>query len=227
MPDEDSEVAATDKKRGKRSVKRAYHHGQLREALIKAAVEIVEADGVAGLTLRKAARRAGVSHAAPGHHFGDMPGLLAAVATEGLRTLHAALVGAYEAAPEDAHRERLQATALADRSRDAELEEASQATFGVLVEAIVACQAAGVVREGDPKELALAAWSVVHGLAMLAVDHQLRGKGFRQDPRDLAATLTTHLFAGLKAPDSGDGVFKFNFLGRRPGPKPGVWGAAK
>jgi len=70
----------------------------------------------------------------------------------------------------------------------------------VLVEAIVACQAAGVVREGDPKELALAAWSVVHGLAMLAVDHQLRGKGFRQDPRDLAAALTTHLFAGLKAP---------------------------
>ena len=141
-----------------------YHHGQLREALIKAAVEIVEAEGVAGLTLRKAARRAGVSHAAPGHHFGDLRGLLAAVATEGLRTLHAALVGAYEAAPEHAHKERLQATglayvawavqapgcfratfhpALADRSRDAELEEASQATFGVLVEAIVACPGRG------------------------------------------------------------------------------------
>ena len=131
------------------------------------------------------------------------------------------MVGAYEAAPEHAHKERLQATglayvtwavqapgcfratfhpALADRSRDAELEEASQATFGVLVEAIVACQTAGVVREGDPKELALAAWSVVHGLATLAVDDQLRGKGFTQDPRKLAATLTTHLFAGLKAP---------------------------
>jgi len=214
-------VAATEKKRSKRRGGRSYHHGQLREALVKAAVEIVEAEGVAGLTLRKAARRAGVSHAAPGHHFGDLRGLLAAVATEGLRTLHTALVGAYEAAPEHAHKERLQATglayvtwavqapgcfratfhpALADRSRDAELEEASQATFGVLVEAIVACQTAGVVREGDPKELALAAWSVVHGLAMLAVDHQLRDKGFRQDPRDLAATLTTHLFAGLKAP---------------------------
>jgi AcrR family transcriptional regulator len=213
-------VVEADKKRSRRRAGRRYHHGQLREALIKAAVDIVEAEGVAGLTLRKTARRAGVSHAAPGHHFGDLGGLLTAVATEGLRTLHAALVGAYDAAPEDTPEERLQATglayvtwavqapgcfratfhpALADRSRNAELEEASHATFSVLVEAIVACQAAGAIPDGDPKELALAAWSVVHGLAMLAVDDQLRGKGFTQDPRDLATTVTTHLFAGLRA----------------------------
>jgi AcrR family transcriptional regulator len=200
----------------------SYHHGQLREALLEAAVEIVEVEGVAGLTLRKAARRAGVSHAAPAHHFGDLGGLLAAVATEGLRTLRAALVDAHDAAPETSPRKRLQATglayvtwavqapgcfratfhpALADRSRDAELEEASKATFGVLLEAIVACQAAGVVRKGDPKQLALAAWSVVHGLAMLAVDDQLRGKGFTQDPTQLATTVTNQLFSGLRSPD--------------------------
>ena len=57
-----------------------YHHGDLREALLKAAERVLERDGLAGLTLRAVAREAGVSHAAPTHHFGDLTGLLSELA---------------------------------------------------------------------------------------------------------------------------------------------------
>ena len=60
-----------------------YHHGSLREALLQAAERILERDGIQGLTLRAAAREAGVSHAAPKNHFGDMTGLLSDLAAVG------------------------------------------------------------------------------------------------------------------------------------------------
>src|SRR5687768_417739 len=62
-----------------------YHHGDLHEALLRAAEAILEREGFAGLTLRAAAREAGVSHAAPTHHFGDMTGLLSELAALGFR----------------------------------------------------------------------------------------------------------------------------------------------
>ena len=64
---------------------RAYHHGDLRRALLAAALEAVGEVGPAALSLRDLARRAGVSHAAPAHHFGDKAGLLTALAARGLR----------------------------------------------------------------------------------------------------------------------------------------------
>ena len=60
-----------------------YHHGALRTALLNAAETILDRDGIAALTLRAAAREAGVSHAAPTHHFGDLSGLLTALAATG------------------------------------------------------------------------------------------------------------------------------------------------
>jgi len=60
-----------------------YHHGALRTALIDAAENILERDGIEALTLRATARQAGVSHAAPTHHFGDLTGLLTALAATG------------------------------------------------------------------------------------------------------------------------------------------------
>jgi AcrR family transcriptional regulator len=65
----------------------AYHHGDLRRALVEEAVRAIAEEGVGVLSLRELARRAGVSHAAPAHHFGDKAGLLAAVAAEGFRLL--------------------------------------------------------------------------------------------------------------------------------------------
>lgn len=81
-----------------------YHHGDLPRALKAAAVELITEKGAAGFSLREVARRAGVSHAAPTHHFGDSAGLLTALAEEGFRHLHAALVESAEGAPSASER---------------------------------------------------------------------------------------------------------------------------
>lgn len=74
-----------------------YHHGDLRRALIDAAVEAVAEAGPSALSLRAVAKRAGVSHAAPAHHFGDKAGLLTAVAAEGFDRFADALERAWDA----------------------------------------------------------------------------------------------------------------------------------
>jgi len=71
--------------------KPTYHHGDLRRALLAAAADAITEHGVAALSMRDLARRAGVSHAAPTHHFGDKAGLLTALATEGFELLARAL----------------------------------------------------------------------------------------------------------------------------------------
>src|SRR5215213_2255929 len=76
---------------------RPYHHGDLPRALLEAAVEAIAEVGPAAVSLRDLARRTGVSHAAPAHHFGDKAGLLTAVATDGFERLAATLGQAYQA----------------------------------------------------------------------------------------------------------------------------------
>src|SRR4030095_14934141 len=76
---------------------RPYHHGDLPRALLEAAVQAIAEAGAAAVSLRELARRAGVSHAAPAHHFGDKAGLLTAVAADGFRRLAATLGDAYRA----------------------------------------------------------------------------------------------------------------------------------
>src|SRR5579862_284372 len=71
-----------------------YHHGALRDGLLAAAERVLERDGLSGLTLRAVAREAGVSHAAPTHHFGDLTGLVSDLATIGFRQFNAAMAGA-------------------------------------------------------------------------------------------------------------------------------------
>src|SRR3979409_2673948 len=71
-----------------------YHHGALHEALLKAAEKVLERDGLQGLTLRVVAREAGVSHAAPTHHFGDLAGLLSELAAIGFRQFNVAMATA-------------------------------------------------------------------------------------------------------------------------------------
>src|SRR5918996_3461075 len=73
---------------------RRYHHGNLRQALLAAAVDAITDVGPAGVSLRDLARRAGVSHAAPAHHFGDKAGLLTAVAAQGYQLLADTLTAA-------------------------------------------------------------------------------------------------------------------------------------
>lgn len=75
---------------------RPYHHGDLRQAVLAAAVSAITESGPAGVSLRDLARRAGVSHAAPAHHFGDKAGLLTALAAEGYHLLADTLTAAQQ-----------------------------------------------------------------------------------------------------------------------------------
>ena len=196
-----------------------YHHGDLAAALVTAALEIIDESGVAALTLRAAARRAGVSHAAPAHHFGDKRGLLAAVAEDGFRLQTEAMRRGAEEAPDIAlsafravgsayitfaieHPARFRVmfhAELADKSQYPTLVEAAAESLGMLHDGIVACQQAGFVRQGNPEAIALLTWSSVHGLASLAVNGQLEAQGYPTEAADLAALLTMEMFMGLRA----------------------------
>ncbi|MBK8234210.1 MAG: WHG domain-containing protein [Deltaproteobacteria bacterium] len=199
-----------------RTKPRPYHHGALREALIEASLAILAEEGLVALTLRSAARRVGVSHAAPANHFGDLRGLLVAVAALGFQRLAHAMAEA-AAVPRDpglrlveigrayvrfacrstGHFRAMFHPALGPRSADGELERASSAALEVLVSAIAAAQASGHVRAGDSMELSLTAWSLVHGLATLVVDQHLANKGLPHDADALAASLGRHLLHGI------------------------------
>lgn len=170
-----------------------YHHGDLRRALIDAALTLIATEGGSALTLRKVAQLAGVTHAAPYRHFADKAALLAAVAEEGFlamsRKMQAACapVGTEPLARFQAlgvayvqfaishpgHFRIMFGPDLADRSPYRSLCTAADSTFGLLVTAIADCQAAGLVSEGEPRTVASVAWSTVHGLASLLLDGQL------------------------------------------------------
>lgn len=198
-----------------------YHHGDLQRALIDAALGLIEREGAQALTLRAAARLAGVSQAAPYRHFPDKDALLAAVAEDGLRTLATWMRDATSAHTGDSPR-RLQALGVAyvkfaaahtahfrvmftavakDMDAYPALAEASDAVFALLLDAITQGQRDGSVRPGNPKELALAAWSIVHGLAELEVGGQVprlwldAGKSGA-----LAERITGWLGAGITLP---------------------------
>lgn len=81
-----------------------YHHGDLPNALRRAAVEVIEERGVGGFSLREVARRAGVSHTAPAHHFGDMKGLLTSVAEQGFDELNRVCTEAIDGIDDPAER---------------------------------------------------------------------------------------------------------------------------
>jgi AcrR family transcriptional regulator len=167
-----------------------YHHGDLHEALLKAAERVLERDGLAGLTLRAVAREAGVSHAAPTHHFGDLTGLLSELAAIGYRMFNVAMVAAR--ASETLPMMKAMATAKAyvtyaqarpgmyslmfrneriDMTRPS-LHEAASAAFQGLansagaggLEALTLDQAAVIARN----------WSLVHGFTMLLLDGRLK-----------------------------------------------------
>jgi AcrR family transcriptional regulator len=167
----------------------AFHHGDLRWALLRAASLLLERDGTAGVGLRATARLAGVSQTAPYRHFPDRESILAALAVEGLTTLGdrmaaaareagdpaAALTAIAEAyvalAAERPHLFRLLfGPEVADKERHPEVRDAGLRAYGLLVETISAGQRVGVVRAGDAAELALAYWAVVHGIALLMLD---------------------------------------------------------
>jgi AcrR family transcriptional regulator len=158
-----------------------YHHGDLRRAWLDTALEAIGEQGPAAVSLRDVARRAGVSHAAPTHHFRDKTALLTALAAEGWALLADAL---REAAEEDcdlpelgvayvvfatshpAHFAVMRAPGLV-RSDDPELADAMRRARAQLDSGVQRFEAS---RGRDADTTALTAWSLVHGLAALILE---------------------------------------------------------
>ncbi|MCD7098099.1 TetR/AcrR family transcriptional regulator [Stenotrophomonas sp. MMGLT7] len=173
----------------------AYHHGDLRSALLDAAVKVVEKDGVNALTLRTLASSAGVSSAAPYHHFESREQLLATIAAEGL----VGLVSEMRRCSATAANPHLRLEALGrgyvryalthrghfrvmfrpelrerlGKEMNRELGEG----LVLLREAIMSCQSAGLAPAGDVNRLILLAWSAVHGACQLWIDGPLSYEG--------------------------------------------------
>jgi AcrR family transcriptional regulator len=209
--------------RGRRgSGETPYHHGALHDALLQAAERVLERDGLAGLTLRAVAREAGVSHAAPTHHFGDLTGLLSELAAIGFRMFNVAMVAAR--ASETHPLMRAMATAKAyvayaqahpglnslmfrneriDMTRPS-LHEAASASFqglatsagasGDALEALSLDQAAVIARN----------WSLVHGFTMLLLDGRLKD-------------ILHHLPAGTTPEQLLDAMMRASVAPRPPG----------
>ena len=179
---------------GARRAKTPYHHGALHDALLKAAERVLERDGLAGLTLRAVAREAGVSHAAPTHHFGDLTGLVSELAAIGFRHFNEAMVAARasgtasdgEGAGQRQGLCRLCAGASrhvrADVPHRAARHDAAVAARGRQRLVRRACQRDRRQPPGANREEALSldqaaaiarAWSLVHGFTMLLLDGRL------------------------------------------------------
>jgi AcrR family transcriptional regulator len=160
-----------------------------RARLVRAAVALLEQEGRAAVTLRELGRRAGLSRSAPYRHFGSKEGLLAAVAADGLWSLHDELLTAKASAPESDPMAQLEAMALAhvrfareNRQRyplifsrdirgadDPDLERAADAASELFVGTVAAGIERGLLPAADPRRLAAAVLATAHGAAELSV----------------------------------------------------------
>lgn len=165
-----------------------YFDGDLRRALLDAAKEEIERLGLNNVSLRSLARKVGVSHAAPAHHFGNRAGLLSALSVEAFEALRESMEQELAGLAADAERvDRLKAAGRGyvefterepalfavmflfeelDWSHPA-LVETAEASFRVLIDAVESITVAHPNPAGDQRTLVIAAWSLVHGLAVL------------------------------------------------------------
>ncbi|MFL6125701.1 TetR/AcrR family transcriptional regulator [Actinophytocola sp.] len=175
-----------------------YHHGALREALLKATLELIETDGIGAVSLRQVARTAGVSPGAPYHHFPDRAALLTALADEGFHRLADTLTEAHGGAPTPLEALKAMLNAYVEFARanpayfrlmfrpeltqshkSAIGSEAAEAAFAVLETTVAEC-----VPPPERKVVAIALWSLVHGYASLWLDGQFADRV--EDPAALA-----------------------------------------
>ncbi|MET9828589.1 TetR/AcrR family transcriptional regulator [Streptomyces sp. NPDC006385] len=182
--------------------RRPYHHGDLRRAILTAALDVIAADGPSALSLRDLARRAGVSHAAPAHHFKDRTGLLTAIAAEGFGLLASTLNEAADlrdagvryvrfAREHPAHFQVMFTPELL-RADDLELTTARTLAGDALRGAV---SSVGPENLGIDSRLAgIAAWSLAHGFATLLLGHNLDGPVGDRDPEEVFRTLAATLF---------------------------------
>ena len=195
---------------GSRKAKPAgsYHHGDLRAALLEAAASVLEDHGVAGFTLRECARRAGVSHGAPAHHFGDVRGLLSAFTTQSFEQLEALTLEYRSKSPPDAFSQLLACGlayvdyALAQRARfqlmfrsdrldptNEQLRRAGQAAFDILRQDMARTSAEAGATGVMLQEKTALGWSIVHGFATLMLENAGFASQTGGDPRKAHALV--------------------------------------
>jgi AcrR family transcriptional regulator len=170
-----------------------YHHGDLKNALIKAGVEILSKEGVGGLTLRKVAQRAGVSHNAPYSHFPDKQSLIAAISTEGFKQLYHELDAAISSYADDPRRQlqegawayvqfamnntdtfKIMFSGVLEKEKEyPAFVEISRKTFERVVDVVRACQKAGLLRSTPSDITAVAVWGQIHGIISLMLEGQI------------------------------------------------------
>ncbi|MDP3180054.1 MAG: TetR/AcrR family transcriptional regulator [Spirochaetaceae bacterium] len=170
-----------------------YHHGDLKNALIKAGIDILATDGIDGLSLRKTAQKAGVSHAAPYAHFADKQALVAAIASAGHRRINARFTELRDRHPDDPLRQlvetawayaefgleetehfRVTYSSMVTKERDyPDLVDMIGQNAEILRSLMERCQAAGILIAGDPELVAVGVWGLVHGFISLVLEGQI------------------------------------------------------
>jgi AcrR family transcriptional regulator len=173
--------------------KSKYHHGDLKNALIAAGIDILASEGVHAFSLRAVAQRVGVSHAAPYAHYADKQALIAAISTAGYRRLYDSLgvVGdryagdplrqlvegawAYvQFALHDPAHFKITFSGVIEREQEyPAFIEMSQQSFGLVLRIVERCQSAGILRAGTPDLLAVSVWALVHGFVSLLLEQQI------------------------------------------------------
>ncbi|NJC96755.1 MAG: TetR/AcrR family transcriptional regulator [Anaerolineae bacterium] len=189
---------------------KSYHHGNLKEALISAGLEILSEHGIEGLSLRKVAKQIGVSHTAPYNHFPDKQALLAAISTAGLEQLHNILMDAFEnsknapaniipeiaraymqfALDNPAKFKLMFSGALEEERNHPDYEAISQKSILLFEEIIAFCQGKGRLPAGRIDDHAIKLWSTVHGFTTLMLENQFPPKYLHEkDIKELLGAL--------------------------------------
>jgi AcrR family transcriptional regulator len=194
-----------------------YHHGDLRNVLIQVATKLLATEGVQGLSLRKIAGQAGVSHNAPYMHFADKEAVLAAVAEAGFQLLATEVAAAIDRCHPNDTRQQLIAASRAyvrfaidrphhlqvmfsayDIERYPDLLSASETSLNRLFDLVEAGQTNGTLIAGNPHEMTKAIWSMVHGLASISIAYQTSSILPERDSiEDVATILVNHLLDGM------------------------------
>jgi AcrR family transcriptional regulator len=171
----------------------AYHHGDLRAALLAAGEGVLAETGIEGFSLRAVAKRVGVSHAAPAHHFGDVQGLLTALAADGFRRFLAAMQARQsEAGPDPVDQLtasglgyldfaeaspalfRLMFASTRPKEETQDLAEAHQGAYGHLIDDIARLRGVSPYEDAAAMSDVVAVWSLVHGYSELVIAGRLK-----------------------------------------------------